>query len=71
MDRRDHGYRRRGDSVDGWQGRRRLRQRAALRRDGTDITGGTTQVVKKGDIINIPAGTPHWIKIAPGEDFVT
>jgi quercetin dioxygenase-like cupin family protein len=48
-----------------------LRQRAALRRDGTDITGGTTQVVKKGDIINIPAGTPHWIKIAPGEDFVT
>ena len=36
---------------------------------GTDITGGTTQVVKKGDIINIPAGTPHWIKIAPGEDF--
>ena len=36
---------------------------------GTDITGGTTQVVKKGDIINIPAGTLHWIKIAPGEDF--
>jgi uncharacterized RmlC-like cupin family protein len=38
-------------------------------RRGTDITGGTTQVVKKGDIINIPAGTPHWIKIAPGDDF--
>jgi len=36
---------------------------------GRDITGGTTQVVKKGDILNIPAGTPHWIKIAPGEDF--
>ena len=36
---------------------------------GSDITGGTTQVVKKGDIINIPAGTPHWIKIAPGDDF--
>ncbi len=36
---------------------------------GSDITGGTTQVVKKGDIINIPAGTPHWIKIAPGENF--
>jgi quercetin dioxygenase-like cupin family protein len=26
-------------------------------------------VVKKGDLINIPAGTPHWIKIAPGEKF--
>jgi uncharacterized RmlC-like cupin family protein len=36
---------------------------------GSDITGGTTQLVKKGDIINIPAGTPHWIKIAPGDDF--
>ena len=36
---------------------------------GSDITGGTTQVVKKGDIINIPAGTPHWIKIGPGDDF--
>jgi uncharacterized RmlC-like cupin family protein len=36
---------------------------------GSDITGGTAQLVKKGDIINIPAGTPHWIKIAPGDDF--
>ena len=35
---------------------------------GSDITGGTTQVVKKGDI-NIPAGTPHWIKVASGDDF--
>ena len=36
---------------------------------GTDIDGGTTQVLEKGDLINIPAGTPHWIKIAPGERF--
>ncbi len=36
---------------------------------GTDIAGGTVQVVKKGDVINIPAGTPHWIKIAPGDTF--
>ena len=36
---------------------------------GRDITGGSTQVVKKGDILNIPAGTPHWIKITPGDDF--
>jgi uncharacterized RmlC-like cupin family protein len=36
---------------------------------GSDITGGTTQVLKKGDVINIPAGTPHWIKVAPGDTF--
>jgi len=36
---------------------------------GSDITGGTIQVIKKGDIINIPAGTPHWIKVASGDDF--
>jgi mannose-6-phosphate isomerase-like protein (cupin superfamily) len=36
---------------------------------GSDITGGTIQMVKKGDIINIPAGTPHWIKIAPDANF--
>ena len=36
---------------------------------GSDITGGTLQVVKKGDVINIPAGTPHWIRIAPGDTF--
>ncbi|MEI9978075.1 MAG: hypothetical protein WDN23_03610 [Edaphobacter sp.] len=36
---------------------------------GTDITGGTVQMVKKGDIISIPAGTPHWIKVAPGDEF--
>jgi quercetin dioxygenase-like cupin family protein len=38
-------------------------------KSGSDITGGVTQVVKKGDVINIPAGTPHWIKIAPGDKF--
>jgi mannose-6-phosphate isomerase-like protein (cupin superfamily) len=42
---------------------------AAGERRGSDITGGTTQVVKKGDIVNITAGTPHWIRIAPGDDF--
>jgi len=36
---------------------------------GSDISGGTTQLMRKGDVINIPAGTPHWIKIAPGDDF--
>ena len=29
---------------------------------GTDITGGQTQKLKKGDVVTIPAGTPHWFK---------
>jgi mannose-6-phosphate isomerase-like protein (cupin superfamily) len=31
------------------------------------ITGGTTQVLHAGDLLHIPAGVPHWVKIAPGE----
>ena len=33
---------------------------------GTDITGGTTQRLVKGDVIVVPAGTPHWFKEVPG-----
>ena len=29
---------------------------------GTDIEGGVTHHLTKGDIITIPAGTPHWFK---------
>jgi mannose-6-phosphate isomerase-like protein (cupin superfamily) len=29
---------------------------------GTDIQGGVTHTLTKGDIITIPAGTPHWFK---------
>src|SRR5438105_14156435 len=29
---------------------------------GADIKGGQTQTLKKGDIVTIPAGTPHWFK---------
>jgi len=29
---------------------------------GSGITGGTTQQLKKGDVVTIPAGTPHWFK---------
>ena len=29
---------------------------------GTDITGGQTQRLKKGDVVTIPAGTAHWFK---------
>jgi mannose-6-phosphate isomerase-like protein (cupin superfamily) len=34
---------------------------------GSDIEGGVTHKLKKGDFITIPAGTPHWFKeVAPG-----
>ena len=32
---------------------------------GTDITGGQTHQLKKGDYISIPAGIPHWFKEVP------
>jgi mannose-6-phosphate isomerase-like protein (cupin superfamily) len=32
---------------------------------GTDISGGQTQQLKKGDFISIPAGIPHWFKEVP------
>jgi len=32
---------------------------------GTDIKGGQTHHLTKGDVIVIPAGTPHWFKEVP------
>jgi len=32
---------------------------------GTDIQGGTTQKLVKGDVIVVQAGTPHWFKEVP------
>lgn len=32
---------------------------------GTDIQGGQTHQLKKGDVIVIPAGVPHWFKEVP------
>jgi mannose-6-phosphate isomerase-like protein (cupin superfamily) len=32
---------------------------------GTDIQGGETHQLSKGDVITIPAGTPHWFKEVP------
>lgn len=29
---------------------------------GTDVEGGVTHHLTKGDVITIPAGTPHWFK---------
>ena len=33
---------------------------------GTDIQGGQTQHVSKGDVVVVPAGIPHWFKEVPG-----
>lgn len=32
---------------------------------GSDITGGQTHHLTKGDVIVVPAGTPHWFKEVP------
>ena len=32
---------------------------------GTEIEGGETHHLAKGDVIVIPAGTPHWFKEVP------
>ena len=32
---------------------------------GTDITGGETHHIVKGDVFVIPAGVPHWFKAVP------
>ena len=32
---------------------------------GTDITGGQTRRIAKGDVFVIPAGIPHWFKDVP------
>ena len=32
---------------------------------GTNIEGGETHHLTKGDVITIPAGTPHWFKEVP------
>ena len=32
---------------------------------GTSIDGGETHHLTKGDVIVVPAGTPHWFKVVP------
>ena len=32
---------------------------------GSDITGGETHHVAKGDVLMVPAGVPHWYKEVP------
>lgn len=38
---------------------------------GSGIRDGHSQVIRKGDIVNIPAGTPHQLKISPGEVYAS
>jgi mannose-6-phosphate isomerase-like protein (cupin superfamily) len=33
---------------------------------GTDLQGGKEVVLHPGDIAHVPAGVPHWVKLAPG-----
>jgi glc operon protein GlcG len=33
---------------------------------GTDVKGGEMRTISKGDVIIVPAGTPHWFKEVPG-----
>jgi glc operon protein GlcG len=33
---------------------------------GKEIVGGDTRVISKGDVIIVPAGTPHWFKAVKG-----
>jgi glc operon protein GlcG len=33
---------------------------------GSEIKGGETRTISKGDVIIVPAGTPHWFKEVPG-----
>ena len=33
---------------------------------GASITGGETRTIAKGDVIVVPAGTPHWFKEVKG-----
>jgi quercetin dioxygenase-like cupin family protein len=41
------------------------RQTAPSQLRGSDVKGGETRHLKKGDVIVIPAGVPHWFKEVP------
>ncbi|HET9832602.1 MAG TPA: cupin domain-containing protein [Vicinamibacterales bacterium] len=39
---------------------------------GTDLHGGLSVRLKKGDVITIPAGVPHWFKeVSPSISYLT
>src|SRR3954463_7582477 len=41
------------------------RQTAPGQTRATSVDGGTTYRLSKGDVITVPAGTPHWFKDVP------
>lgn len=36
---------------------------------GTSVNGGEARKVAAGDVLHIPAKTPHWFKVAPGKQI--
>jgi mannose-6-phosphate isomerase-like protein (cupin superfamily) len=39
---------------------------------GSDVQGGETRHLKKGDVIVVPAGIPHWFKeVSPAVHYLT
>lgn len=36
---------------------------------GSEIENGETRTITKGDVVHIPAGTPHQLVVAPGGEF--
>jgi len=38
---------------------------------GTSIEGGSTYHLSKGDVVTVPAGTPHWFKETKGISYYT
>jgi len=41
------------------------KERSPGERGGTDIEGGQTRHLTKGDVVVLPPGTPHWFKEVP------
>jgi len=48
------------------------RQTAPNQLRGSDVKGGEARHLKKGDVIVIPAGVPHWFKeVSPSINYLT
>jgi len=37
---------------------------------GAAVVGGKTAAIEAGDVVHIPAGTPHQLLISPGDEFL-
>jgi mannose-6-phosphate isomerase-like protein (cupin superfamily) len=48
------------------------RQTAPNQLRGSDVKGGESRHLRKGDVIVIPAGVPHWFKeVSPSINYLT